>query len=153
MNERLEKTIETLFGEVKVIIRAKTMLFVGHNVTINRVAYVGRGHDVNLQNDGSWRFGSYSNLSLTRKDGKDAYSHSAMEKWGDVLVQIATELATPENLKQAEWNEAQRELAQTVAKQDELRKEIGELETAGNRLDIKKDRLELELRQIRRRES
>ena len=153
MSERLEKTIETLFGEVKVIIHAKAMVFVGQNITINRVAYVGRGHDLNLQDDGSWSFGSYTNLSLIRKDGKDPFSHSAMEKWGDVLVQIATELGTPENLKQAEWNETQNNIATAVAKQDELRKAIGELEEVATQLGYKKDRLELELRQIKRRAS
>lgn len=152
MNQ-LKKTIDTPLGEITVFINAKAMVFVGQDITINRVDYVGRAHDMNLRDDGSWAFGSYTNLSLVRKDGGDAYSDSAMEKWGEALIKAATELATPENLKEAEWNEAQNALHRNIAKQDELGKEIGELKTAANKLDHKQHALELELRQIRRRAS
>ena len=157
MEHRIQKIVETPFGKVQATIWTKEIVFgsceEAPTLRINNVEYKGYGSAHRNEETGEWKHGSYTNIHLRRTDGKDTYSSNANEKWGKAINAAAIELATPETMKQAEWNEAQRDLAQNVAKQDELRKEIVELEQEAKQLGSKKDRLELELKQIERRAS
>jgi hypothetical protein len=150
MRNRVERTVETPYGEVKAIVWKDSIVFSG-KVTINRVEY--NGHGQITRKDGVWGFGSYTNLSLHRTDGRcnrSHYSHSAMEKWGAELVKVAIALATPETMKEAELNVVQCGLNEVLTKQDELREEIAELEQKAKELIASKDVLIIGLQKIRR---
>lgn len=157
MEHRIQRIVETPFGKVQATIWTKEIVFgpceEAPTLRINNVEYVVCGNVFIDESTGTWSHGSYTNVHLRRTDHKDAYSSNANVKWGKAINAAAIELATPEMMKEAEWNEAQRDLAKNVATQDDLTRQIAELKQKEAKLVERKDAIELELRQIKRRAS
>lgn len=156
MEHRIQQIVETPFGKVQATIWTKEIVFgpceEAPTLRINNVEYVARG-SAYPNKEGGWKHGSFTNLHLSRTDRKDTYSPNANEKWGAAINAAAAELATPEMMKEAEWNEAQRDLAKNISTQDDLTRQIAELKQEEAKLVERKNALELELRQIKRRAS